>query len=698
MLRRCACVAAIFTLACLPFPATASGDFACDTSWRLSHANLTGCDDMAMLGPGNDTRTNLIWLLADRRGGMPQPGKGADPLPALFDWRTLAAWLAPIPGDGDSDYSSGEGSRCRSNDSGAAAFVAAVKAEKMPADESASLIAARGALKPDCAKPGGLMGYEAALKSPAGRAFATYLSGTISFYDGDYDNAAKDFAGLRDAPNPWVRETARYMAARVEVNRIQANLFDEYGNLKDLKAVDAKAVAAADAGLHAYLKDYPKGAYAASAQGLLRRVYWFGGERDQLAAQYVAMFAGTGGGQAAVDLAEELDTKLFPDLTIGDTTDPTLLAVLDLRRMRTADDEISAGCCTDTISRADLDGQRGAFAKNPALFDYLVAAHTFYVAKQPAQVLAMIPDAAKQANFSPLQFSRQMLRGMALEAVKDRNARGFWMEMLPGAKSAPQHSALELALAMHDERAGQLARVFAPDSPVDDAAIREILLLNTADPGLLRQQAKGATAKHERDVALFTLLYKELSRGQYRGFLGDLPLVPAGASTEANFYDFVGQEAVPVGLFAKPNSLGDYDCPALKATAATLAANPRDNRARLCLADFFRANGFDGISLNAATDPKAVRPADPDLGATPTLFPGPLYSRLEVYKTIIADPAATGDDKAYALYRAINCYAPSGNNSCDGKDVDKATRKAWFARLKADYPKSRWASGLRYYW
>lgn len=698
MRRLCVSLAALAACFAVPLPADASGDFGCSPSWRLSHANLTGCDDMAILGPGNDTRTNLTMLLFDRRGSLPKPGEGAPPQPlgALFDWRTLSGWLAVRPDNSDTDFPSGEGSRCRTNGSGAAAFEAAVNAAKLPGGEGAALIAARKSLSPDCAKPSA-GGADAALdgqvKSPAGKAFAAYLAGAQAFYDGDFDAAGTRFAGLSGARDTWLRETARYMAARVEVNRIQVGLFDEYGNIKDLKTVDQKVVAAADAGLRAYLKDYPKGLYAASARGLLRRVYWFGSKRDLLAQQYVALFVqpAAARGLNDVDLAEEMDTKLLPELTIGDTTDPTLLAVVDLKRMRSADGDVSAECCAHPITLDEITGQRAAFANNLPLFDYLVAAHQFYIGKKPAEVLKLIPDAARQSSFSEVQFSRQMLRGMALEAVGDRNARGFWLEMLPGAKLDAQHSALELALAYHDERTGGLARVFAADSPVDDASLRGILLMNVADAGLLRKQASAAKAAHERQLALFTLLYKELSRGAYRDFGSDLALVPAGAPNEANFYDLLAIEQLPLGIFLKPTQATDIDCPTLKRTAADLAAAPGNPHAKLCLADFFRTNGFDGFALD-------TQPSKADLGGTKTLFAGPVYSRLETYKSIVADAKAAGDDKAYALFRAVNCYAPSGNNSCGGTDVDKNVRKSWFTRLKADYPKSHWASELRYYW
>ncbi len=52
---------------------------------------------------------------------------------------------------------------------------------------------------------------------------------------------------------------------------------------------------------------------------------------------------------------------------------------------------------------------------------------------------------------------------------------------------------------------------------------------------------------------------------------------------------------------------------------------------------------------------------------------------------MIGDAKAPKNDKAYALFRAINCYAPAGYNSCGGKDVEPAVRKASFRQLKSGF-------------
>ena len=60
--------------------------------------------------------------------------------------------------------------------------------------------------------------------------------------------------------------------------------------------------------------------------------------------------------------------------------------------------------------------------------------------------------------------------------------------------------------------------------------------------------------------------------------------------------------------------------------------------------------------------------------------------------------SAAKEEKAYALYRAINCYAPSGNNSCGSQEIPLSQRKGWFNTLKRQYGTSQWAKQLKYYW
>jgi hypothetical protein len=83
-------------------------------------------------------------------------------------------------------------------------------------------------------------------------------------------SCAGEFAALAEAHVPWVKETARYMLGRVEVNRMQVDAFDQYGYPKGPATIAPRLVAGAERALGDYLRAYPQGAYAKSAQGLRR--------------------------------------------------------------------------------------------------------------------------------------------------------------------------------------------------------------------------------------------------------------------------------------------------------------------------------------------------------------------------------------------------------------------------------------------
>jgi hypothetical protein len=197
--------------------------------------------------------------------------------------------------------------------------------------------------------------------------------------------------------------------------------------------------------------------------------------------------------------------------------------------------------------------------------------------------------------------------------------------------------------------------------------------------------------KHERDTALYVLLYKEVSRGHYADFVKDVALVRADAPTEGYTGGLNTTEPPPLGVFTQTGNLGDYGCGALKETAALLAKTPKSPKGQLCLADFMRANGFDQNQLD-------VPPGENELGSAPSRFKGGPYARFTVYRALIDNPKTPAEDKAYALYRAVRCYAPAQSNSCGGGDVEQPQRKAWYVQLKKQYPNSRWAKELQSYW
>jgi len=714
--------------------AWASGDYGCATTWRLVHHDYDGCSNLVLLSPANDTRTNLLLLMADLRsakGGAGLKTAAAFHSP-LFEWSDLVSALAPRVDNAASGQSAAAAESgpvpcppaLPSNDP----FTLALQADHaLQADERNALLAARRWTQSGCADDAAMKaiaGARKVSKTAAAKDYAVYLEGAAAFWRADYDKAAATFASLANTQTAWVRETATYMVGRALINRAQVGAFDEYGGLEKEWHADGKIVAAAEGGLDKYLQVYPKGAYTLSARGLKRRGYWLARDTARLEEEYGALLllSPQERGLSDVDLAQEIDNKITTppdaygsghddateDTWMKATQSPLMLAMLDLMAMRTAEATPTNGgggnSLSAPVSLAELQRQKPYFAAQMPLYEYLLAARAFYVENKPGEVLRMIPDAARQGSFSYVQFSRQALRGMALEAVKDANALGFWMQMLPGAKAANERTLLELAIAYHEERAGEVRKVFAATSPVHYPYLREVLLANVADADLLRTQATNGNApQRERELALFTLLYKEAAHREAANFLKDVALVPANApatgfyvlDSSANIPNAAGEgqpvSPIPLGIFLKDKMDSSFGCPGLRGSEQQLAQDADNPTARLCVAEFMRLN--EGAMFAAE-----VTTPDDELGGTPSLFPGGKFVRMDTYIAVLANPKSSKNDKAFALYRAVNCYGPAGNNACGGKDVPPEQRKAWFTTLKRDYAGTRWANAQKYFW
>lgn len=692
-------------------PAQASSDSSCYPDWKVRQTVMNGCSGTALLSPGNDTRINLLMLLSDRHGDVgisntpdySEEYRRGDAEP--FDYPLFAAMLGRKPPKDSGDDNDFYGSRCISNGQGAAEFEAALATAKgLSVDDRAKLSEARKSLRPECADGSDTVSAVATLagsmKSQVGKGFANYLLAAASFYDGDFASARGRFQELANGPAGWTKEAATYMLGRVELNHAMEGAFDDYGYPAE-SPTNQRELEAAERALKSYLQAHPQGRYAASARGLLRKVYWLGGETEKLTAEYSAAFARKnrdGLSVSLADLVQELDIKALDKLDIDKVKDPYLLAMLDLRAMRYSEDPEYQSEDDKPISRAALEGQRSRFAGQEALFNYLLAAHSYYVAKDAAAALQLLPANAAGAGY--LAYSQRALRAVALDAKGDPGARAALAAQIEAAQKPFQRGTMELALAMHDERHAGLERVFAANSPVRDPQVREILLRYSAGPKLLRTQAAAKeAAKQEREVATYTLLYKELTRGAYKDFLADLALIPAGTGPKPED-DYTAPLYTNIAIFKWPGTREGFACPSLKTLATALASAPKDAPSLLCVAEFARLNGLDTGGGWPWGIPEALDTLPPkdQLGGTPSLFPGKPFSRLELYKGVIADPAATAPNKAYALYRAVYCYGPSGYNSCGGTEVPVATRKAWFNQLKKNYPTSPWATKLKYYW
>lgn len=694
-------VTLLLGLACQP--ASASFDFGCRNEWKLDAEQQGLCNNWPFLSPANDSRIN-IRLLLDVLGAAPltaHPGEASDDVLAArvpFDLSTLHAAETETPPTGDPAaelallleplglgstefapqvFARDEGTRCRSNDlSNATAFIAAMAQSDVPTDARRRLAHLRLSLLTTCGPSAAPLQVPQALRaSPVGAAFADYLLAAEAFYAGDLQRAEAGFALLHAAEQPWLRETSRYLSGRVLLNQVMAAAIDDYGYL-EREQVDSAAADAAIATLQHYLTDYPAGRYAASARGLLRKLYWLKGDRAALAAEFAWQWKQPAAQRhrSLQQLIDEFDGKLLFDTSLEQAQDPLLLATLDLMALRKPWDQ------RERLSAAELQQQQTLFSAQPRLFGYLQAAQLLYAAQAPQAALDSLPPLPAEGPLDTLAFSEQSLRGLALERLGEQaQARAHWRALLPLTRDALQREQVQLALALNLERGGLLEEVFASDSPIDSAPIRLQLLRYLAGPELLRSQLQQSQGP-AREALLYALLYKDLLRGHYAAFVRDSAALGQPASDS------------PLAVFRwNGDTRGAYACPDLQQLAARLAADPQQAHALLCLGDWVR-------TLDLRYSPLAQRPPADELGGTAELFPGTPFSRLQAYQAVIGNPQAAAEDRAYALYRAVYCFAPGGNNDCDTQDIDPAQRKAWFHQLKREYPHSHWAESLRYYW
>ncbi|MCW0503474.1 hypothetical protein [Aeromonas piscicola] len=679
-------------LALCSLPVLACGPDGCETPLTLqltaAQCHLNG---LPFLSPDNDTRTNLALLLADEQafslpdGALPLPftidalispavgdtgPAGPDPLLALASSLGIDAATTEAAITRANSWSEG---RCISNNPvSAEAFLQALaQTPSLTASDRSQLASQRLAMLGQCGQPLDTTEStpqgenKAAPLSPAAQGFADYLTASQHFYQGEFVQADALFTALAEQDQPWLKETADYMRIRVALNLSQQNAFDDWGSL-DRSQIDQAQWQRSEQLISDYRARYPKGRYLDSATGLLRRLAWFKGDNELLASRYLQASQR----QSAPDLVNEIDLKLLmqPGFT-GSAAMPMLTLVQDLRRLRIHDswDE------WQPLLAAEIGKQAPQFARHAPWLAYLEQASRYYLAKDYAAVVAAAPALAN-GPLNNLAFSQQVLKGMALAARQAwPAAEQQWRALLANQPTPLQDQLLQLALAMTLEHSGQLAQVFAKESPIRSDHYRIPLLEYVAPAPLLRRMARDEQASDLlRQRASYTLSYKQLTHGDYQDFLQDRAGSPATAP-----FDWQGSQ--------------DYQCPALTEVVTTLARTPNAPRALNCLGEFFLAQGLDW-------DPLLSRPGADTLAGSPDLFAGKQRSRLDWYQKVIANPKAAKEDKAYALYRAINCYAPSGSNGCGSQQVPVNQRKAWFNTLKQQYGTSQWAKQLKYYW
>lgn len=520
--------------------------------------------------------------------------------------------------------------------------------------------------------------------------YKTYLTGAAHFYAGEYESAAQTFTSLLKSDRPWLAETAQYMLMRTALNKSSQNSVGEYGDF-DIARINREDALLAQKEAQTYLQRWPEGRYADSAHGMLRRIHWYLQDWTSLAGLYEQAFQQAADAQALRNLVIEYDNVYgmqFYDQSVQEAfSDAPLVSYIEmLRALRLNSDQ------KPTLTQANLDASKPVFEKSGKLPLWRdLQLNLWLVTENDAAILQAVTPAQKLPAHDILAFSEQVLYGNALMGQKQWSAaRDFWSTLLKLSQDYEQRQYVQAKLAATLVYSGDTAAMFAPDSAVTSLRYRSRVLKTVATPEQLRQQVSQGPNNEERTIALHTLLVRDLTENRFSDWLQDRKL--ASAITQP----VIGEAFDDVNLstfdWNGDAAEAGYVCRSLNDTVGTLSKNPDDAHALNCLGEFFRTSqthvdlwkdsAGNGV-LEAAIDRK---------------HPVGQYDRQSYYQQVITSPQAEHEDRSYALYRAIMCYAPSGANECGGEEVDKQQRKGWFTQLKTQYPGSPWAQKLKYYW
>lgn len=530
-------------------------------------------------------------------------------------------------------------------------------------------------------------------------AFRDYLINAQLFYLGQFSDADAGFLSLKESDQKWIAETATYMLFRVALNQMTENATDQYG-MFTLAKVNKQAGVLALQRADNYLTTYPGGDYVDSVRGLLRRVNWYLSDWPHLAQLYESGISAATNIDVLADMIDEADQILLSrDIPYRSeeqpfiSTDATPLLTFTqtmkwLRKNNLKSDS------TPKVSAEMLQSYKPMFAaanKLP-LWEYLYNAWLFYQQQDYSTLIATIQPASKLPANDPIAFSQQILYGKALDQSDKRaKAESHWRHLLGLELNPHQLQYVQLMLTTTLVHENKVADIFAAESPITNLRYRSLVLKSMANKALLQQQATAAPTDEEKSIALYMLLFNELMVGDYQGFIEDKPLIKAikPLADAATFAD------VDLSVFTwdgKDTEAG-YFCRSLDETVAVLATNKTDPHAMNCLAEFFR------------TSPAKVY-IDAEIGGNEELDQltfdehkrDNAEGRLKFYQWVISDATAEPEDKTYALYRAVMCFAPSGYNTCDQQEIAPQTRQRWFNLLKTQYKGNPWEQKLKYYW
>ncbi|MCH8542323.1 MAG: hypothetical protein LAT61_02010 [Alcanivorax sp.] len=654
---------------------------------------------LPFLSPGNDSRFNLLLMMWAHHGvsvsGAQTEGEYAPPSEPPYvhhdfrwhrydQWRemqqqesdrlsTVAASIGVAPQQLVTVRERLDGylwGLCASNGYRASAdYLEALRDADMPEEDRMALAHARLSMAGLCTDQLDEVSLPDVSKDENAIAFSEYLRGVDYFYREHHADAADTFARAKDASAPWVAETATYMQARASLNLAQQSAIEQWHFQRE--KADRDELSRTHALFEAYLAAFPDGRYAASADGLFRRIYWL--QDDQVAAgkAYAEALLSAAPGELTA-LVSEIDLRyLAYQDALAPMPLPALMTARQLQALR------SWSRPDEPLSAEGIKESYAGLSDAEALSDLVVLAWYLFSQEAYDAVIAQTDNDELDA-LDLVGFSRAMYRGIALHREgRWAQAEQHWLALAEVVRDElPWMQAVELGLAIALEGGERLHVMFGPDSPVQEPSYRLPAIYYTAPAEVLGQVIANSDNVVERRVARARLLREHLARGQYQAYLAAraIPEDPEDAAHWSRSHEVVDE---------------DYPCPDTLALAEQLSDTPQAPRLLNCLANVIDPRRNDS--------PFTYRPRGHSPGGFPDQFAGSPRSAMSVYMAVIERDDAAPDDEAYALYRAINCYL-RGSNRCGTEQVEQATRARWFSRLKNRHADTVWAERQKYYW
>lgn len=717
--------------------AQAGGGEYCGSNFSLDNRYYNACQiNFPTLDTGNDTQTNLYLLLADKGLITFDEPDTLHTSGYYYDFplnlRTLKhAAVNQVQNPNQSFLEPSETSNyaeyCNSFYTGKTALENALTLDQaLTPKERAQLMQFRDAIRSECADS--FDDETAALKDTAtfplkwsvhAQPYADYIMATQLFYLGkksDFDSAHNLYSALTtldagdNAGRAWLLDTVNYMLIRTGINRIYQQGAQDY--VYDHKTVDPRLFASTQSAINTYLSRFKKGQYTASARGLQRRLYWLSGKQEQLVDEIEWQIEHTQSLAFNLDsrrLPEEIERRLFfPDsdkqVDINVLNDPILLTSFALYRLRPASDLMN----TKPITLAALERLKPKFKGSMDLYQYLIATYYFVQENNSKRALTYLPTATPTGKLSYTQFSQYALKAKALQQLgRTDEANTLWQQLHTLPKQPFQNTVTELALALHADKTNDYRSLFT-DTSIQSQALKMRVIKYSADPTLLKQIADNhANTNALGAEARYALLAKSLIHGRYDDYLTYQQRYLPKDAQKYQGYSSKDETLKHLPTFSQFNWQGKHISPHIKCqnlttTVTRLSKRLNDRLQTLCLTEFMYDTDLTSYLDDYDKEFRYIVDDDPSkpypyLGDVPSRFAGQTLNRLDIYRAIFTD---SQDDElsAYALHRAIGCFASSGNNQCGDKQVDLSVRKAWFKRLKSDFSQTTWAKNQKYYW